>query len=514
LGAPKVLLANDAFQQGPMVQYAPSSRGKAKSFLRAPVVVTAVATDVFYGPTVGIAQSRRPIAKPRLLPVPAAFRPVGQLNTTLAYSLRGKPKSFLRRPVDLVDREDLGSVRVTLAYSLRGLPKPSLNPPTAVFPFFARPTVTAFARILPPPVHSVLRRPVDLVDREDVGVLRTHLAYSLRGKPKSHLGPPVVIDLTPQTKYLAVTLAYSLRGRPKSKLGEPSKFAAQPKAELDLRVTLAYSLRGKPKSVLRPPVVIDLSPQTRFLSITLSPSHRLSRRPIWKLGKPTDLVDRQDLGEVRVYLAYSLRGKPKSVLRKPVVVFPFFARKTDTTLVRIRPFPTTTKLAQPTDTRGLEDQGEIRVTLAKIRPKPTTTLLRPPVVIDLTPQTKFLGVHLTYSSRGIPKSLLRQASLFAPVPKAERVLAVTLAYSLRGKAKSILRLPVVVTPATPYLRPIDVTLAPQSRGKAKPRLTPPSVDFPPVPPAGLPISGYDRKRRRRLGPDSEEEWLVVILSEL
>jgi hypothetical protein len=36
----------------------------------------------------------------------------------------------------------------------------------------------------------------------------------------------------------------------------------------------------------------------------------------------------------------------------------------------------------------------------------------------------------------------------------------------------------------------------------------------PTPSGGPPIGGSDRKRRRRLGPDSEEEWLVVVLREL
>lgn len=37
----------------------------------------------------------------------------------------------------------------------------------------------------------------------------------------------------------------------------------------------------------------------------------------------------------------------------------------------------------------------------------------------------------------------------------------------------------------------------------------------PTPPSGeLPIGGYDRKRRRRLGDASEEDWLAVILSEM
>lgn len=37
---------------------------------------------------------------------------------------------------------------------------------------------------------------------------------------------------------------------------------------------------------------------------------------------------------------------------------------------------------------------------------------------------------------------------------------------------------------------------------------------PPIPGGELPIGGYDRKRRRRLGGDSDEEWLAVILSEM
>ena len=37
----------------------------------------------------------------------------------------------------------------------------------------------------------------------------------------------------------------------------------------------------------------------------------------------------------------------------------------------------------------------------------------------------------------------------------------------------------------------------------------------PTPPGGeLPIGGVDRKRRRRLVGDSDDEWLAVILSEM
>lgn len=40
-------------------------------------------------------------------------------------------------------------------------------------------------------------------------------------------------------------------------------------------------------------------------------------------------------------------------------------------------------------------------------------------------------------------------------------------------------------------------------------------DCVPTPPSGgTPIGGYDRKRRRRLGGDSDEDWLAVILSEM
>jgi hypothetical protein len=457
-------------QGGIGIWLAPSFRGRPKSRLAPPAVVTQAVVQVFFGPKVKLSPSTRGLAKSklpsviyparayagiagyltppldrvpstisrlappavlaavelprpievtlvrirpprtiaRLLPVPAAFQPVGFLNVTLAPSKRGIPKSILRKPTDLVDRQDQGEVRVTLAYSVRGRPQ------------------------------SILRKPTDTKGLEDQGEIRVTLTR-IRPVPT------------------------------RSILREPTRVGVLADHARAVLVSLAYSSRGAPKSVLRKPTdLVDRQDQGR-VKVTLVRIRPVPTR--YFLNPPTDLVDRQDQGEIRVTLAYSLRGKPKSFLRQPV------------------------------DTVGLEDQGRVKITLVRIRPVPTATALRPPTVIDLTPQTKYLSVNLAYSLRGKPKSILRAPPAFVPVPKAELDLRVTLAYSLRGKAKYVLGKPVVIdlTPQVFYLgvnlvrirpprttafytgvvvaaetaEPISVTLAYQSRGKPKSKLRPP-----------------------------------------
>lgn len=422
-----------------------------------------------------LAYSRRGKARSRLLPVPSAFRPIGFIvSAHLAYSRRGIPKSrldppvvidlrpqtyfikatlaaikhppvqyFLRPPTDVFDDADKGTVATSLAYSRRGAPKSKLIPPTVID---LRPQVyyldLHLTRIKVPPTIAFLRSPTDLVDRQDVGRVLVHLAYSRRGKPKSFLRPPT-----------------DTIGREDQGTGA---------------FQLAYSRRGTPKSRLSPPTVIDLRPQVYYISVSLA---RIKHPPVQHvLRPPTDLVDQADLGYVRVHLAYSLRGKPKS------------------------------HLGPPTDTVGTEDQGQIQVTFAPSHrlSRKADYRLGPPTVIDLRPQTYFITTWLAYSLRGKPKSFLRPESKFAPVPQADYTILVHLAYQTRGRPKSILRPPTVidVRPQTKYLRvylarikprptivrlrkptavfqfvtaPISITLAPSSRGKPKSRLTPPVV---------------------------------------
>ena len=463
------------------VTLAYSLRGKAKSTLRPPAVVAPVLAPPIF---VELAPSSRGIPKSRLEP-PAVVAPVlaRPIATRLSRITPPPTNSVLRRPVDLVDAQDLGVVATSLAYSLRGEPKSKLSAPAAVAPVLARAIATKLVRITPSPTMARLLPPVDLVDQQDLGFVRTHLAYSLRGRPKSRLALPTVVapvlarpvatkltrirpvatrwllgppvDLVDQQDIgaLRAHLAYSLRGKPKSRLVPPTVIA--PVLAPPILVAAAASSRGIPKSRLSAPVVVQAF-RIPVVSVALAPSSRGKTKPF--LGRPTDLVDSQDLGIVRAHLAPGFRGAPKSRLRSPTAVFPFFARPTDVTLVRIKPVPTQYFLGRPTDLVDREDLGFVRAHLAySLRGKPKS-FLRAPSSIDLTPQVYYPAVSLAYSRRGTPKSHLPQASLYQPQPKAEYDLRVALAYSSRGEPKSRLNPPTVVTAATPYLRSIETTL--------------------------------------------------------
>jgi hypothetical protein len=439
------------------------------SHLQPPAVVNQPV--VLYPISVTLAYSRRGAPKSRLLVVPAAFRPVGFIAVHLAYSRRGVPKSrlepptvvfpfiarptvvelvrikpppvhsILRRPIDVVDQQDLGYLRTHLAYSRRGVPKSRLEPPTVVFPFFARPTQITLARILPPPVHSILRKPTDIVDQADVGYLRVHLAYSLRGAPKSILHPPV----PPETfRGIQVHLAPSFRGKPKS------FFVKTPIAYLAVEIygPELHLVRIRPPrtmAVLGPmgPPAVVYAP----ISATLTYSRRgapKSKLPQASLYQPVAKAEY----DLRITLAPQRRGKPKSFLRPPQVVLAakaYFRREP--------------------------------VTLVRIRPRRTLGILRRPVVV-LVFYAEPIRVHLAPQRRGVPKSFLGnhivEARVYAPI-------RVTLAPSTRlaRRAHSRLAPPTVVAPV--LARPTAIHLAPSFRGTPKSKLEPPTVvNYPPV----------------------------------
>jgi hypothetical protein len=367
------------------VTLAPQRRGVPKSKLAPPVVVTSGVVVVYYGPKVTLTRIRPVRTIARLLPVPAAFRPVGSVAVTLAPQKRGTPKSILRRPIDLVDRDDLGFVRV-------------------------------------------------------------HLAYQSRRPGRTELRPPVVIDLRPQTYYVSVALVRIRPVRTIVRLEPPTDLVDQQDLGR-VRVTLAPQKRGTPKSRLEPPTLIDLSPQVYYLTVELAPSFRGKPKPI--LGKPTDLVDAQDLGFAQI------------------------------TLVRIRPVPTQHIVRRPIDLIDRDDLGFVRVHLAyQSRGKPKS-LLRKPTVIDLRPQTYYVSLTLAPSRYPKPKSILRPDSKFAPKPQADYTILLHLAYQTRGKPKSKLRPPAVVG-AGIYFRGIRIKLAPSRFPKPKSRLQR-------VPPAFRPV---------------------------
>lgn len=516
------------------VTLAPSFRGKPKSRLSLTAIIDLRPQAYFIETKLVRIRPVRTIA--RLEPPTDLVdrQDLGAVAITLAPSFRGKPKSRLL-PVPPAFRP-VGVVAVTLAYSLRGTPKSELRPPVVID---LTPQVyyvaTTLARIRPVPVRSVLREPTDLSDAQDLGFVAVTLVRIRPVPTRSIVRQPVVIDLRPQTYFVAVTLAPQKRGVPKSRLVPPTVTAAVVALAYPIAVTLAPSFRGKPESILRRPVdlvdrddlgyvrvrlayqsrrpgrvelrgpvVIDLRPQTYFVSVTL-----VRIRPVRttvRLEPPTDLIDRQDLGRVRVTLAPQKRGTPKSRLEPPTLIdlspqvyyltvelAPSFRGvpksrlepPTDlvdaqdlgsvaVTLVRIRPVPTQHVLRRPTDLVDRDDLGFIRVHLAyQTRGKPKS-ILRKPTVIDLRPQTYYISLTLAPSRFPRPKSILRPDSKFAPVPKAERVLSVNLTYSVRGIPRSKLRPPAVVG-AGRYFRGILVRLAPSRFPKPKSRLKQPTA---------------------------------------
>jgi len=461
---------------------------------------------------------RKPVVVAQVLAIPTA--------TALAYSLRGQPKprlsrpvvvgafsipvirvqlarikpqsvhSVLRKPADLVDEQDLGFVKTNLAYSLRGAPKSALKPPTvvapvlaksiettfapqksgipksklfrptAVFPFFARPTDVTLARIRPVRTLALLGKPTDTVGTEDQGAVAVTLTYSLRGKPKSSLTPPTVIDLRPQTRFLSTWLAYSRRGAPKSTLNPPPDIQVVPQSGPGF-AWLTYSSRGKPKSVLRKPVVIDLRPQTRFLSVTLA----LSRRPQTKSRLLPVPAAFRPVGQIRVDLARIRPARVRS--RFTGVVYP--GRVFEPLTVALAPsFRGTPKsiLNPPTDLVDNQDLGHINVNLVRIRPVGTQAGIKPPTVIDLRPQVNYLVSSLANSRRGVPKSLLGKPTDLVDA-RDQGTLAITLAASSRGTPTSFLKAPTVV--GRKQTTPLDVTLAPQTRGTTISFLKAPTV---------------------------------------
>lgn len=448
VGVLKVTLTNQrrvkakSFLRGPVTQTAlavPSSvtlfpltnRVPAvHSRLQPPATLQVVAAAVYYGPSVTLAPSRRPIAKSRLLPVPSAFQPVGDLRVTLAYSLRGKPKSRLSAPT-VVGPVLARPILVHLAPSSRGKAKPHLSPPTVVAPVLARPALVKLARIRPPRTIAILRRPVDLVDRDDVGTLKVHLAYSRRGAPKSRLAPPTVISYF-QARPTLVVLAPSSRGVPKSRLEPPTVVA--PVLARPIDVTLAPQRRGVAKSRLRPPI---------------------------------DLVDQADVGSLRVHLTYSRRGTAKSILHPPVPPETFRGIQAHLTPSK-RGKPRSFFIATPIARQAVELSGP-KVTLVRIRPPRTISRLPQASLYQAVPKAeRDLKITLAPQRRGTPKSKLRPPTVIRAATPYFRDLPITLAPQARGKAKSFLRPPVVLRQFS--AAPIHVTLAPQRRGAPKSRL--------------------------------------------
>jgi hypothetical protein len=473
---PKVIGAPPAavVYSGPSTPFAPQRRGKPRSFYIKPtvqfveyftgpvvklatpratrpgvhsklpqVVPTVVVAEVYYGPRTHLVRLAPPRYHSALRPPVVVYPPItfGGPVITLAASFRGKPKSVLHAPADLVDDADKGQIRVTLAPSYgpkavakshlsppavvapvlargiqtlltpgrAGQPKSHLAPPTVVSPFFARKTQVSLARIRPFPTTAFLRPPADLVDRDDLGQIKVTLAPSHGPKTMSELRPPVVIGPV-LARPIVIKLARITHPPVQHVLGKPADTVGL-EDQGRVKVTLARITHPPVESFLSPPTVIDLRPQVYVVDVHLAPS---------------------------------FRGKPKSRLSPPSVL------------------------------RGAIEIYGPELHLTRIRPVKTIARLEPPVVIDLSPQTKYLTVWLTYSRRGKPTSFLSPPTDTQGLEDQGKV-AVHLAYQSRGKPKSRLAPPAVVAPV--LARPVVTKLARITPPPTLSKLRPPVVTF-------------------------------------
>lgn len=412
--------------------------------------------------------------------------------------------------------------------------------------------------------HSKLRKPTRVAPAPtyipdpklyvyDAWKLQIRVERVTERAPKSKLYPPLVVDGNPTYAGPAVRLTEPAdaqdiywRRQPKSFLYPPTVVADAPRAPEDstVDVTLVRITPPPVMSRLSPPTVIDLSPQVYYLSTTLA---KITPPPVTaKLSPPTDTAGLEDQGKIRVTLvritpprtlagvrrprrvaapvaylrpvkvtlAYSSRGRPKSTLRPPATLERAQAFTTgivslapsrrlvaksalhpptlidltpqvyylSVALARIRPPKTMSRLAAPTDTVGLEDQGSVRVHLAySSRGKPKSRLSPPTDTVGLEDQGR-VKVTLAPSPRQGRRTRSELSPPAVVIPNTpHRGIMVELARTprqyvwMQGYGIAGVRRPRFVRAATPFLRPIEVTLARIRPARIKSRLAPPTV---------------------------------------
>lgn len=311
-------------------------------------------------------ETERRLSFPRLLPpvIVGAGIVFAPLEVHLAYSRRGLPQPILFPPAVVGAGTTFRSILVHLAPSTRGKPKSQLFPP--IIPPVARPVETeltvqlartelerrlAFPRLEPPAVVGA-------------GVyfrsILVHLAPSTRGKPKSELFPPAIVGAGIVFAPIRVVLTYSARGKPKISLFEPAVIGAGI-VFAPIKTQLAPQKRGRPESILRPPILPPLAPPVHEAIVT-----QLIR---------IELADRQPHSKIF----------PPAVIGAGIVFAPI-----KTTLA-------------------------LRIEVEAVR-RASHSGLHPPTVVQ--PQALLFfgpGVHLAYSRRGLPKSILRKGIVGAGI---------------------------------------------------------------------------------------------------
>lgn len=447
-------------------------RSYGKSDLRPPVVVGP--GIAWHGPGVYLTsptfisdRSRRRDVDTRLAP-PAVVTPV---QTQVFFG----PKVTLN--VQLADSRRLRSTRRSPDYELK--PPLVINTPAVVQRLninLVPQNAWVRRRVAPPHMATVLRPPT-VVTTPVFTAAETRLAYSRRPKPRSTYVYPIVVFRAEAWGYVATQ--YVRRPNPStlSKLSAPVVITAAGVVFPGLRIKLVFGTRGKTSPVLRGPVIVLAAPVEAYYGPNVTLVLIRPKPTVATLQRPAVIAGSIAFRGPGVYLVRSLRarrGKAKSVLSAPRVVFPFLAQTTQITLAQIKPPPTIARLSPPTVVQAFIAR-DVQTSLNRIKPSPTVSRLAPPTVVYLAVEIYGPQTWLSPSFRGQTASALRRPAVVEIAPEAVTyVNRYVLAPSTRGVAKSYLFSPVVIGAGVvfPGLR---IKLAFGKRGVPKSKLQPPAV---------------------------------------
>lgn len=364
-----------------------------------------------------------------------------------------------------------------------------LSPPTVLFTpevFFGPKTHPTLKSRRPVATYD-LGPPIVVSRGGNLGWIGISLAPSSRGRPKSKLSPPTVLEVAQAFYGPEVSLAPSSRGVPRSRLIPPAAIGAgvvfpglrrmlvfgkrpvtksrlSPPAVITAVVTevfygpqvwLALSRRGNPFSLLQPPAVV--APVLFFGPATeLAPSFRGT--PKSRLEPPAVVSQPPAYQQVLPpWLTYSRRGKAKSFLKPPTRVFPFIARPTVISLVAQARGKPKSFLQPPRVVHLAVEILGPEISLARIRPPRVHSRLQPPAVVTAREIARAFQINLTYSRRPKALSGLGPPTIVELLEGPHGGPLVSLAPSFRGRAKSLLKPPTVVGTGVAFYGP-QITL--------------------------------------------------------
>jgi len=326
---------------------------------------------------------------------------------------------------------------------------------------------------------------------------------SIRGrKTSSLLKPPIIPPVAVQIffgpkVYLNVMLPERSRStvtrrRPGYSLGPPivvgAGIAWHGPGTVYAKEPLRSIRRRKSEYLLRPPTVLTTAQIFFSAAPHLTRQHRTHTQAI--LRPPTDTVGLEDQGQISTWLTYSRRGKPLNGLGRTPQAQVYALGGIMVSLAPQRRGQAKSRLPQILVAAAAQIYYGPSVHLTRIRPRRTLWALRPPAILQTNVP---LQITLAYSRRGVARYDLRPPTDTIGLEDQGRV-AVHLAYSRRGQAKSKLR-PPTDTIGLEDQGQVSTWLTYSRRGVPRYVLRAPAVIF--QPPAFLPPEQVQLAPQRR-----------------